>query len=387
MKNLFTHPTIQKRAKELKTARENILKKGLDPTQFCIMPFVNLILEPDGSVGLCRQKGSDFTLGYIQEDSIENIWNGPFARRWRREFLEGKPHICNSELRHKGCQLCPSLNSMLEDVQLSEVQESFPLRLTANFNGKCNLQCQMCDVWQMPNGLYTDLNFWEPAKKSIFPHLKEIDMLSGEPFIQPDTYRLIDEVSSVNPNCSWSITTNLHWNLSQRIKDYLDKIKVKNIIVSIDSLVPESYAKIRYPGKLAVVLETFKNLKEYEVERIARGLGPLNIHVNFLIQKENWREASSMIEFCLKNEAMPFLTFLYRPSQFSLNDLNYKERLNILDYYFKNSNWSELSLMRRVWTPLIERLEKIDKAHFFMLITEKKREHQKSFGDDFIEWA
>ena len=106
---------------------------------------------------------------------------------------------------------------------------------------------------------------------------------------------------------------------------------------------------------------------------MAKGLGPLNIHVNFLIQKENWRETSSMIEFCLKNEAMPFLTFLYRPNQFSLNDLTYKERLNILDYYFKTSNWSELSLMRRVWTPLIESLEKIDKAHFFMMITEKKR--------------
>lgn len=385
MGNLFDHPTIKARAQEVAASKLKMKSKGLDTESFCLMPFVNLILEPDGSVGLCRQKGTDFSLGYIQDQTLTEIWNGPFARRWRREFLKGEPHICETELKHKGCQLCPSLNSMLDKAVLTEIQAPTPLRLTANFNGRCNLQCQMCDVWKMPNGLYNDVNFWEPAKKDIFPYLQEIDMLSGEPFIQPDTYRLIDEVSEVNPDCLWSITTNMHWKLNERIEKSMDKIKFKNLIMSIDSLDPKTYYKIRYPGKLEIVLENFKLIKNYEAKRIQRGKTGFNIHINFLIQKDNWKEAKDMLRFCLDNNAMPFLTFLYRPSEMSLLTLEEVEREAILDYYFKNYSWSEIVLMRRVWSPLVDSLSRLSKASYLTQIQNIKAHHTKIYGEQDLD--
>jgi len=385
MSNLFDHPIIKARAKEVAESKKRIESKGLDSETFCLMPFVNLILEPDGSVGLCRQKGTDFTLGYIQDQSINEIWNGPFARRWRREFLQGKPHICETELKHKGCQLCPSLNSMLSKAVLTETQAPTPLRLTANFNGRCNLQCQMCDVWKMPNGLYNDVNFWEPAKKDIFPFLHEIDMLSGEPFIQPDTYRLIDEVSAVNPDCLWSITTNMHWKLNDRIEKSMDKIKFKNLIMSIDSLNAQTYYKIRYPGKLDIVMENFKLIKDYEARRVQKGMTGFNIHINFLIQKDNWKEAREMIKFCLDHQAMPFLTFLYRPEEMSLLDLPENEREEILDYYFHEYDWSELVLMRRVWSPLVDSLPRLSKASYLTQIQNIKSNHTLKYGEQDLE--
>ena len=39
-------------------------------------------------------------------------------------------------------------------------------------------------------------------------------LAQGEPFIQRDFYRLIDEVSGVNSTCRWVITTNGHYRLT-----------------------------------------------------------------------------------------------------------------------------------------------------------------------------
>src|SRR5690606_29665006 len=246
---------LEERALETKRVREQIKKLGLDEHNFCLVPFTTIILEPDGQVGMCRQKGSDFPIGNIKENTIEEIWNGEKARKWRREFLTGSPINCETEVRHRRCNHCPENNKLLSDIELNEIQTTPIRKLTANFNGKCNLQCQMCDIWQKPNGLYDEINFWEPAKKNIFPYLKEVDLLSGEPFIQGDTYRLIDEISEVNPDCFWIFTTNAHWKLTPKVKESLNKIKIKNIILSIDSLDKETYHKMRYPGDLNFVLD------------------------------------------------------------------------------------------------------------------------------------
>src|SRR5690606_32238580 len=220
-------------------------------------------------------------------------------------------------------------NKLLSDIELNEIQTTPIRKLTANFNGKCNLQCQMCDIWQKPNGLYDEINFWEPAKKNIFPFLKEIDMLSGEPFIQPDTYRLIDEVTKVNTSCQWTITTNAHWKLSDKIKADLDKIYIKNIIFSVDSLDKDTYYKIRYPGKLDFVLENIDKFIEYNNSRPIRGQNTISLVLNFLVQKDNWKEVSNVIDYCEKKGIIPFITFLYVPNEFSVLDFATEKRLEI----------------------------------------------------------
>jgi len=357
-------------SKFLKTQKviSDLSNKGFDKNSFCVVPFTTVILEPNGSVGICRQLGTEFSLGNLKENTLMEIWNGEKAMQWRKEFLEGKPKICKSEIAYKNCNLCPENNQMLGGVEFSEVQTVPIQKLTANFNGKCNLQCQMCDVWEMPNGLYDELNFWGPAKKEIFPHLKEIDMLSGEPFIQKDTFRLIDEVTEVNDSCKWTITTNAHWKLNDRIISYLDKIIFKNMIISLDSVNPKTYPKIRKLGRLEVVLDNIKRILDYQEHRVKSGKGSLNIHVNFVIQKDNWREILEMIEFCHSRNIDPFITFCERPLEFSLLDLETAKKKEILDFYFTNFSDLHLYLSMRVIKPLVFSLESIDKVEYLLKI-------------------
>jgi MoaA/NifB/PqqE/SkfB family radical SAM enzyme len=356
---------LKKIKESVEVADDYIQSLGYLPKSFCIVPFTNIILEPNGSVGICRQKGNKFSIGNIKENSIVEIWNNELIRNWRKEFLEGKPSICKVDIKHEQCNRCPDNNKLLSHVEFSEIQRGPILKLTANFNGRCNLQCQMCDVWKLPNGLYDEINFWEPAKKEIFPHLKEIDMLSGEPLIQPDTYRLFDEVTAVNPECEWTITTNVHWKFNKKISDSFDKIKLKTLIVSIDSLVPEVYAKIRYPGKLSTALTALDEILNYRKTKKS-----FDIHMNFLVQRDNWQEVFKAIDFCYKKEISPFLTFLYEPTEFSLLTESNEKKIEVLEYYF-----SEMSLLRavhlkRIMMPIIDSLPLLDRANYLYLLQE-----------------
>lgn len=366
-KNAF----LEKNKDNLDTTLKLFRDQKLLIDKFCIMPFVNIILEPDGNVGICRHRGSEYTFGNIREKSIDEIWQSKEIQAWRQEHISGKTKICSVELVDCRCNLCPELNKLLPYTEINNLTNPKILRLTANLNGKCNLQCQMCDIWKLPNGFYNEENFWIPAKEKFFKHIIEVDLLSGEPFIQNDTYRLIDEISSVNPDCSWSFTSNLHWRLSENIINYLNKIKIKYFLISLDSLISETYHKIRYPGNLNFVLQNIEALLDYQRLRIKNGRGELNIRINFLIQKDNWREIKSIIKFCIDREITPYLTFLYAPQNFSLLNLEYKLRVEILDFYFETLNKEELLFSQRILKPIMRSLNQLDYVYYIQKLQQQ----------------
>ncbi|WP_372656029.1 radical SAM protein, partial [Halobacteriovorax sp.] len=319
---------------------------------------------------------TEYSIGNLKNNTFDEIWNGEIARRWSREFLEGNSKMCRSDIDYNNCNLCAGNNELLEHAELSEVQLSPVLKLTANFNGFCNLECQMCHVWKMPNGFYTEENFWKDARLSMFPHLKEIDMLSGEPFLQNDTFKLIDEVSAVNPECKWNITTNMHWKLTTKIKSYLDKIEVKSIVASIDSLIPEVYNKIRKLGNLSVVLKNIDAVLDYEQDRIKRGKSSLNINMNFLVQKDNWREVPDVLDFCKNKGILPFISLCYEPIEYSLLELEKNEKIRIVDFLL-SMDAVKVSLSMRVIKPLIFSLPSIDRAYYLPIMNMKMNESYK----------
>ncbi len=313
---------------------ELFAKNGL-PEKFCIVPFSNMILNPNGDVGICRQKGTKHVVGNIQKNGLEEIWNSDFLKEWRQEFLTGNIRICEKEIKNDACHLSSDNYTLFPEIELSPEQGQSFLKLTANFNGQCNLKCTMCDIWMMENGLYDRIGFWERADTDFFPHIKEVELLSGEPFIQKDTYRLIDAVSAVNPEVLWSFTTNAHWKLTAKIKESLDKIKVKNIILSIDSLDPELYCEIRKEGRLEVVLKTLDDLREYEKDRLTRGLGPLNLTLHFLVMKSNWHELPRVVDFVEDKGLRLTINNCYEPRELSMWDFppeeEYQKALEVLN--------------------------------------------------------
>lgn len=332
--------------------------------KFCIAPFTTLQLEPDGKVGVCRHKGSEYPVGNILENSFEQIWNGDFVKNWRKEFISGQVSTCQSEVKNIKCNLCPTYSSIIDDAEISIHQTKKPSRLAFNFNGHCNLECQMCHIWQKPNGLYDQIKFWDQLDFWI-EDLKEVELLSGEPFIQKDTYRLIDQISVKKPDAQWSFTTNANWLMSPYILEKLDKISIKHIIVSLDSLNEENYKIIRKKGDLKKALNTIEALKKYQQHRAELGLTPFKIYINFLFQQQNWQELGDVHEFSKSSGVNVFRTMLYVPEQFSLLSLNENRRIEILEWYFSNLTKEQLVHASRVIRPLIDSLAPINRFYIY----------------------
>jgi len=327
------------------------------------VPFTGLMIEPDGKVGFCRMKGSEFAAGNLHHQSLLEIWNGAVVQAWRQEFLDGNPTTCQREMRHRQCHKCTLQNMKIPKSDATVIQTRMPRRIAFNLNGKCNLSCIMCEIWQKPNGFYDTNGFWDQLDDLIVD-LEEVELLSGEPFIQKDTYRLIDFISKRRPDCKWTLTTNNNWKMNAVIRSHLDQIKIRNVIVSLDSVNPVTYPLIRKKGNLALALQTLRDLLDYEKSRLERGLSGLQIQVNFLIQKANWSELKEIAAFQKEYGVQIFRTFLYEPSHLSLLSLSEAERIQIIETYRKELSPEDTTL--NIILPILDSLPKIYKAQYFL---------------------
>lgn len=319
-----------------------------DAPDFCPIPFLQLQMNPFGNVSACCFSG-EYNVGNVNDSSIEEIWNGEKIRAWRREFIEGKPKICSSALQSFRCH--ENYRHLIPKVALSEFQDVLPRRLDLRLNGQCNLECVMCDVWRDPNGVYEQSDFWKIGPERIFPYLLEIDMLGGEPFIQRDTYRLIDAVSIVNPDCTWGFITNAQYNFNDRLRSTLDKIKLRHIHVSLDAIRPETYASIRKNGNFAMALRTLDAYIDYRRIRAVRDGKEFVIFSSFCVQRGNWRELPQFLNFCKEKRISPIVQSLVARPHLELATLPPEEKKEIEAFFYQHVNHHAAAI-----SPLLDQL-------------------------------
>lgn len=356
--------------------------------KFCAAPFTTLIINADGKVGCCRELGTEHVVGDAFTESIEEIWNGEKIRAWRNEFLSGNINTCAREIEDINCNIAKHNLELLPYVQMNEYVSNPVLRLSPDINGECNLECPMCTVWKKPNGKYNKIeNFWADLEKKIIPNLKIMDPLSGEPFIQEDFYRIMEISSRVNPDCQWNFTTNGQWELTDKIKGHLDKIKINHFSVSIDSIDHTTYNKIRRGGDLQQLLRNLDKLKNYCDSRNKKDES-IKFIFNFTIQKLNARQLVDMFKFCSDFGADPLMLFLYDPSSLSLESLSEADKTNLLHFYFNNLSKRELILSNRVISPLIRGLSELKKnkiLNIYNVLTDGEIKKIKELGEKPFE--
>jgi cyclic pyranopterin phosphate synthase len=251
---------------------------------------------------------------------------------WRNEFLTGNIKICEKPMKTFKCH--KMYDHLIKEVELSKIQNKAPIRLDLRLNGKCNLECIMCDVWRQPNHLYDQSDLWTWGPSEVFPHLREVDMLGGEPFIQKDTFRFIEEVLKVNSNVTWGFITNGQYKLTDKILDVLKKIKLRHIHVSLDSLDPKTYSEIRKGGNLQKTLDVLQTLKKFKEETGQH----FAIFVSVCVQKLNFTELPAFKEFCEQNGFQPILQDLIGLDHLSVRSLYGEDRRQAIELFktFKN---------------------------------------------------
>lgn len=275
-----------------------------------MFPFTGLSTRQDGAIKTCYRS---HPIGYIQEQSIEEIWNGKTICRIRQQLLSNE--------RPPECEPCFSLedigvNSLRQRHLLKESPDSrinlysdfleklnsdytmpfeFPV-IELKLNNLCNLKCRMCNPtdstswtdWKQIEEFYIKENnylvenikklnlteaallnnyednttWWENFNRLI-PFLKKIEFAGGEPLIDPQHYRILDMLLPYSNHISLRYSTNLTslGKGSNTIHKYWPKFKNVSVTISIDGI-EESYEYIRSNASWANLIDNIKVIQQ-----------------------------------------------------------------------------------------------------------------------------
>ena len=198
----------------------------------------------------------------------------------------------------------------------------YPKVMEFELTNECNLECIMC------NGMFSssirknreklpaiispyDDRFIDQLDEFI-PHLTDAKFLGGEPFMIEIYLKIWERIAALNPSIRIHITTNGTF-LNTRIRKLLEGLRA-GIILSIDSVVPETYRAIRIGGNFDKVMENLEYFREYTRRKrtfLSMAVCPIT---------HNWRELPGMLDFCLQRNIALYLNAVFSPVDLSLRE-------------------------------------------------------------------
>lgn len=312
----------------------NAFRPGGPKPLFCYLPYTSLTFSFGGQVFVCSYN-RDIELGRYPSNTIDEIWNGAEANRLRE-------HMNYNDLDY-GCRHCKfffdkgkfsNLRPLVFDKYYQSITNQYPQVFEFELSNECNLECQMChgEVSSSirknreklpPYPVVYDDAFVEQLTKYI-PYLKEAKFYGGEPFLIPIYYRIWDKIRELNPNLELFVITNgTHWN--SKIEKLVNELNF-DVAISIDAFEKEKVERIR---KNVVYEKLIDNI--YRFSEICNRKGK-HMSLSFTVQKDNWEQLPLIIELCNKTNSYIYISYLERPVQFALSDLNQQEWKKIRSY-------------------------------------------------------
>ena len=126
---------------------------------FCILPWLHMYVNPDGSVLPCCVGEINEPLGNVRLNTIKEIWNDTPYKHMRKNMLEGKESVectnCYKAEQYGVESFRQNKNRTLDwMISMDEINEmtnpdgslnQFKMRYWDNrFSNVCNLACRMC---------------------------------------------------------------------------------------------------------------------------------------------------------------------------------------------------------------------------------------------------
>jgi len=305
--------SLNKRIKrEYNRSRKTLYKKHL-----CNAPFTNMYFNIHGDAAPCW-------LGFINPDSypqksIKEIWEG-------KRFNEFRKNIKKLTLEET-CGTClENLNSHNYVSVLAKAYDhlgkpaKYPKMMELELDNTCNLECIMCNGFLSSSirknrekkpklEIPYDDEFVNQLNEFI-PHLQELRLNGGEPFLSKICKNILDNAVEINPKIKIVLATN-GTVLNNSIKELLEKGNF-NINISIDSLQKETYEAIRVNAVFEEVMENFKYFLDYCRKKKTK----LCVLTNPM--KQNWTEMGDFVRFCNQHNIPLWFNTIRQPQEHSL---------------------------------------------------------------------
>jgi len=342
-------------------------------------PFTGLATREDGAIKVCCRS---HPIGFIQKDSLEDIWNNESMLRIRRQVLnDERPKECEPcfSLEDQGVEslrqrhikgVIPEARINLYPSALDSLNDDYTMpfqipTMEIKLNNLCNLKCRMChpmdstswNDWNEVEEFYIKENNFLPKKIHDLnlinkPHLKEFDdnpnwwdsfskvipyfrraeFAGGEPLMDPQHYKILDMLVPYGHQIEIKYATNLSMlgKNNRNIFEYWPKFKSVAVNVSIDGI-GDSYEYIRGNASWSELINNIKQIQE--LPNISRIVGAVAVQVS------NALVLDKMIKYFLDDLGIVFYT----------NMVKYPNVLSVqtLPIDLKNTVYNRLRLVQR----------------------------------------
>ncbi|MHC4359914.1 MAG: radical SAM protein [Planctomycetota bacterium] len=171
-------------------------------------------------------------------------------------------------------------------MHLAKVK-GYPYYLVIETGNVCNLKCPLCPTGLGKAGRKRGFIRFEDFKTIIdklYPYLYEVSMYNwGEPFLNPDIFKMIRYVAE--KNIGSNLSSNL--NITDLDPEILVATGLEFLSLSLDGTTQEVYSKYRVGGEIALVLE---NLEKIVMKKKQLKSRKPFIEWQFIVMKHNYHQ-------------------------------------------------------------------------------------------------
>jgi len=312
-------------------------------------PFTGLATREDGAICACCRS---HPVGFIQKETLEEIWNNDTMKRIRKQVLTDiRPPECEPcfSLEDQGVEslrqrhttgkipearinLYPNaLNRLNDDYSMPFEIPTMELKL----NNLCNLKCRMChpmdstswNDWNVVKEYYKkesnimyniveehkleskpfldkfqDSPEWWASLEKLLPYFRRVEFAGGEPLMDPQHYRILDMLRPYGHQVEIKYATNgttLGIKGGRTVHEYWPHFRSVAVNVSIDGI-DDVYEYIRGNSDWEEVIHNIKEIQT--ISNVSRIVGAVTVQVsNVLI-------LDKMIEYFLDDLGIVFHT-------------------------------------------------------------------------------
>ena len=288
----------------------------MDERHYCTRPFEFFETYDDGSIGFCCPSWyNNYEIGNINDNSVEEVWNGEAAQELRRSILDGSFRYCDEKV-------CPHLSTKTHCVQtLHQIETAgekgwdlvaddiknnrtilnhSPLQIQFGYDRSCQLACPSCRLEVIMEGgakRQFIIGLQDKLRKEAFKDAKTFTITgSGDPFASPvfrELLMTLKEEEAPSLEYIQLLTNGLlldkYWD---KISDFARE-KIKHISISIDAASEEMYKKVRKGGDWNRLLENLSFAKKLKEEGQI-----ISFNTSFVVQDENVEEMLDFVDLC-----------------------------------------------------------------------------------------
>jgi radical SAM protein with 4Fe4S-binding SPASM domain len=286
----------------------------------CHIPWQQMVIDSTGAAVPCCYWGAydnnNPPVGNINEQSIDEIWNGPGYQKLRTGMAKGDlkaagcgncyavkqgmglafehDPACDQEPAGEASKYKCNMDTLRQEIAVgATVMAAKPTIVSFTPSHRCNIRCTHC---------YQESTRTEEIGRAraqdevvaLAPYLVRLVAGGGEPFLLPIWNKFLNEFDlKDNPYLDFATSTNATI-VSDKIIDGLKRFKKLTINVSLDGT-GAAYDRVRVGAKFDRVVENIRTLRQVVggAESTESALG-----VSMCVMKSNILDLPNFVRFC-----------------------------------------------------------------------------------------